>query len=93
MAFTESDAMSQAEATAYTYLYAAVEKIDHLLGKGYAAKNPQLVAAFMQTASADFSDWQKAEIARLNRSELSDLITCFCEQMQEMISLVDRINS
>jgi hypothetical protein len=44
----------QAGKTANSYMADAVEAIDERFGKGYAEKNPALVAAFMRAASADF---------------------------------------
>ena len=45
----------QAQATAEELLKEAVRVIDLVVFKpGYAEKNPQLVAAFMQAATADF---------------------------------------
>jgi hypothetical protein len=46
--------MKQGAMTADYYLDWAVEKIDAKFGAGFAAKNPALVAGFMQTAAADF---------------------------------------
>lgn len=45
--------LRQAHSTADVYLSEAIESIDKRLGKGYAAKHPELVAAFMQTAARD----------------------------------------
>ena len=45
--------MRQAQGTADTYMLAAVRDIDEILGKGYAAKHPELIAAYMQTAAID----------------------------------------
>jgi uncharacterized protein YjgD (DUF1641 family) len=47
--------MNQASMTAETYLTKAVEVIDRAFEKGYAAAHPQLIAAFMQVAAADFA--------------------------------------
>jgi hypothetical protein len=47
--------MNQASMTAETYLTKAVEVIDGTFEKGYAAAHPQLIAAFMQVAAADFA--------------------------------------
>lgn len=49
-----SDLMRQSWQTAHEYLIHAVENIDLELGKGYAAKHPELIAAFMQVAAVDF---------------------------------------
>lgn len=43
-----SDLMRQSWQTAHEYLIHAVENIDLELGKGYAAKHPELIAAFME---------------------------------------------
>jgi hypothetical protein len=45
--------LGQASDTAATYLRHAVHEIDELFGNGYAAKNPQLIAAFMHAAASD----------------------------------------
>ena len=47
--------MRQAPMTAQTYLSEAVQCIDGQFGEGYAAENPQLVAAFMQVSGQDFN--------------------------------------
>jgi hypothetical protein len=47
--------MQQASMTAHDYLLAAVRDIDAILGDGYAAKHPELIGAFMQTAALDFA--------------------------------------
>jgi len=40
--------------TAHDYMRSAVTDIDGLFGAGYAKLHPELVAAYMQTAAADF---------------------------------------
>lgn len=45
----------QAPTSAALYMRAAVDEIDATFGAGYAANNPALVAAFMQTCAADFA--------------------------------------
>lgn len=47
--------MRQSWQTAHEYLSHAIEEIDGELGKGYAAKHPELIAAFMKVAAMDFS--------------------------------------
>jgi hypothetical protein len=44
----------QSSSTASKYAYDARNAIDNVFGEGYAAKNPELVAAFMRTAAYDF---------------------------------------
>jgi len=45
--------LRQAPMTANEYLISAIDHIDNQLGKGYAAKHPELIAAFMQTSAFD----------------------------------------
>ncbi len=47
--------MEQASMTANSYLLEAKEKVDRAFGAGYAAKNPELVAAFIKAAGQDFN--------------------------------------
>jgi hypothetical protein len=47
--------MDQASMTADAYLNTAKQKIDSTFGDGYAAKHPDLIAAFMNAASQDFN--------------------------------------
>jgi hypothetical protein len=53
--------LRQAPMTANEYLLSAIDHIDAKLGAGYAAKHPELIAAFMQTSAIDLGT---AEIAR-----------------------------
>lgn len=46
--------MKQAKMTAHDYFHAAIETIDERFGKGFSEKNPELIGAFMRTASQDF---------------------------------------
>lgn len=50
----EYQAMSQAGGTIGTYLGHAIHEIDQRLGKGYAAKHPELMAAFISAAATDY---------------------------------------
>jgi hypothetical protein len=47
--------MNQAGPTAAVYLRSAVDSIDREFGEGYARENPELVAAMVAAATADFS--------------------------------------
>jgi hypothetical protein len=47
--------MRQAGYTADEYLKAGIEDIDKRLGKGFAKAHPELLAAYMHTAAADFA--------------------------------------
>ena len=45
--------MRQAGMTANEWLHQGIESIDRAFGEGYAKKNPELLAAFMQAAARD----------------------------------------
>lgn len=51
---TSTELMAQASETAGLYLITAVKKINEALGKGAAKDHPELIAAFMASASSDF---------------------------------------
>jgi hypothetical protein len=53
MTTPEQLAMEQGVMSAEFYLLGAIRCIDKELGDGYAAKHPELIAAFMQVAHAD----------------------------------------
>jgi hypothetical protein len=67
--------MQQTSTTAREYLAKAIEVID-LLGRGYAIKHPQLVAAFMQTCAID-------SIAGTLEREMSYLAETIARAIQE----------
>jgi len=46
--------LRQAPMTAHDYMMKAISDIDELLGEGYAKKHPELIGAYMQTASIDY---------------------------------------
>lgn len=50
---------------ASVFLREAVKKIDTVFGKGYAKKNPNLVAAFMQCAVTELTAAVRAQQHRL----------------------------
>lgn len=52
----------QASMTAAGYLVKAKREIDEAFGDGFAAKNPALVAAFMQTCAADMGASTNAKV-------------------------------
>ena len=59
--------VKRAYETANEYFLAAIKKIDFVFGSGYAALNPNLVAAFMNVSAVDFQSWtyaQRTEILR-----------------------------
>ena len=62
---TPRDLMRQASMTANDYMWDAIRDIDILLGEGYAAKHPELIGAYMQTAAQDYHTAQTLVIAGL----------------------------
>ena len=52
----------QGSMSANEVMLTAVEKIDNAFGNGYAKKNPELVAAFMQAAITDSSSSVQTKI-------------------------------
>ena len=53
---------SQAHGTAAVYMRAAKIDIDQTFGDGYAAKHPELVAAYMAAATHDFGVSSTAKV-------------------------------
>jgi hypothetical protein len=47
--------LRQAPMTACEYMRCAIHDIDTTFGKGYAKAHPELIAAYMQTASVDMA--------------------------------------
>lgn len=47
--------MTQASMTARSYFLAAIKMIDDEFGAGYAQEHPQLIAALVQAAGADYN--------------------------------------
>lgn len=54
--------MQQASMTAASYMSKAKSEIDEAFGDGYAAKNPALVAAFMQACASDMGAATNAKV-------------------------------
>jgi len=64
--------MDQAKGAASSYMYEARSAIDKAFGEGYAAANPALVAAFMQTAVADFGAAATAKVIGSALEEIAE---------------------
>ena len=47
--------LKQAPMTAHDYMHSAISDIDKMFGEGFAKKNPDLVAAYMQVCAKDFA--------------------------------------
>ncbi|KAE9648084.1 hypothetical protein EJA70_02870 [Pseudomonas sp. PB103] len=75
--------VEQAPDTAGRYLRAAIRQIDAELGDGYAAKNPQLIAAFIKAAATDFTSScsiiAAQEVAESLTSALQDIARSLAE--------------
>ena len=71
--------LSQASDSAATHLGRAQQEIDAVFGKGYAAKNPQLVAAFMQTASSDMAASTHAKVYGAALQEISQSLSAISD--------------
>jgi gamma-glutamyl-gamma-aminobutyrate hydrolase PuuD len=66
--------MNQATSTANNYLHEAVQKIDGLLGPGYAKAHPELIGAFMNTAARDFHTSRTMQAIQDAVEELAEAI-------------------
>jgi hypothetical protein len=51
---SDDNLLRQAHMTAHDYMMYAKSDIDELFGNDFAAKHPELVAAYMQVAARDF---------------------------------------
>lgn len=59
-----ADLVGSAILVAADYMMAGKKEIDDLLGAGYCRDHPELLAAFMQTASIDFAAQAIREVLR-----------------------------
>ena len=79
--FTEL--LSQASDTAATYMRAAQREVDAQFGAGYAAKHPELVIAFMQTAASDFNASSTAKVFGASMQRISESLSAIAERLEE----------
>ena len=63
--------LRQAWMTAHEYMRAAIQHIDEMLGEGYAAKHPELIAAFMEVCARDF---QSGVLAKLVEDHVDSVV-------------------
>jgi hypothetical protein len=75
--------LRQASDTADEYLGAAIKCIDQRLGKGYAAKNPDLIAAFMRVAGDDFRTSIACKIGESVLGEMASAVSSLAEAVRE----------
>ncbi len=71
----------QAPMTAQTYMLNAVHDIDKSFGEGYAAKNPQLVAAYMRVAASDFNTAISFKVLESRLEALSESLTALADSL------------
>jgi len=86
--FVEADfdtLLRQASMTAADYLANAQREIDNRFGDGYAAKNPNLVAAFMQTASSDFTTSATAKVLGASLLSISNSLSEIASALERSI--------
>ena len=75
-----------ASMTATDYMHHARQEIDRLFGEGYAENNPVLVAAFMQTAAADFGAASMAKIVGEALEEISGSLRDIAHAVEDLES-------
>lgn len=72
----------QTSMTAAGYLASAKREIDEAFGDGYAAKNPALVAAFMQTCAADMGAATNAKVMGAALQEIASSLRDVSEALR-----------
>ena len=69
--------------TAATYLSHAASDIDARFGEGFAQRNPALVAAYMQTAAADYSASSNAKVFGSALDRIADALESLADAIRE----------
>ena len=77
------DLLRQASMTADAYMSSAVREIDETFGAGFSKANPALVAAFMQTASADFTAASNGKIFASALDRIADALGDLADALRE----------
>jgi len=80
----------QAKGTAASYMETAVDNIDKLFGVGYAKRNPELVAAFMQVAGNDFFCTALAQRMRAGLKDVARAATSIGSGIGDAIKSLDQ---
>lgn len=75
---------SQAKDTADEYLRTAISAIDDRLGNGYAKDHPELIAAFMKTASADFAASSQAKVNGAALQRIAEALDSLASAVEEL---------
>jgi hypothetical protein len=71
--------LGQASDSAASYLYRAKSEIDKVFGDGYAAENPQLVAAFINAAASDMNAATNAKVSGAVLQEIARSLSDIAE--------------
>lgn len=67
-----------------SYLCTAIRDIDSAFGKGYAHDHPELVAAFMQTAVADYA-------SGIASATMAATVTQICEVLDRIANAIENV--
>jgi hypothetical protein len=65
--------MEQAADTAHGYFHRAIKTIDDEFGHGYAKQHPELIAAFIRTAAADYQATLSAQSVQSIETSVEEL--------------------
>lgn len=71
---------TQASDTASSYMHQAQEEIDKKFGNGYAAKHPELIVAFMQTAVSNFNTSSTLKVFSASMLRISENLSKIAEK-------------
>ena len=66
------------------YLLAAIRNIDSALGEGYARSHPELIAAYMQTAVADYASGIASATLAETATQISDAFDRIVDAIEHM---------
>jgi len=80
--------VQQAPATVAGYLNAARRHIDEQFGDGYAAKHPELVAAFVQACAQDFD----TAISAATRQAAAGSLTCISDSLDRVATAISELD-
>lgn len=80
--------MDQAPKTVVGYMQDAVRYIDSEFGEGYAAKNPALVAAFIQACAQDFHTSISAAVSQ----SLGASVNCVSDSIDRVATAVAELD-
>lgn len=83
----------QASDTAEGYLARAIRSIDEALGAGYAAKHPELIAAFISSATADCNTAVHAKVYGAAIREVAEALNQISGALDRISDSMDNISS